>query len=415
MTWRIRRAMREFIHRHIWRRLPRGLRRAGLHYATLALAPRPTSSAGLQPPYFVCGPLTMATGIGEGARLCHDALLACGLDARGVDLPLSHLDANGPVSHPFKDGRGHEGPGTVIIHVNAPHMALALMKLGTRFIHGKHIVGAWAWELPVAPDSWKTGFDFVHEVWASSVFTAEALRPLAGHVPVKAVGYPAALHRTHPLPHQPERNGTFRVLTMFDMSSSFTRKNGLGAVAAFRGAFGTDTGAELVIKTARTSHFPQGLQALQEAATGLNLRLIDGDLSSDEISALYAQADVILSLHRAEGFGLLAAEGMLHGKPVIATDFSATREFLDATTGFPVPWVPVAATDPQGVYGVPGAVWADPDIAAAAAVLVQLKHDPALRQRIGDAAARRARERFSATAYCHSAGLIAAAGAPAPP
>jgi Glycosyl transferases group 1 len=408
--------MRAFLHRYIWRRLPRGLRRAGLAHASAALAPRPGAGTSLQAPFFICGPFTMATGIGEGSRLCHDALQACGLEVMAIDLPLSHLDGGGPISHPSRDGSGHEGPGTVIIHVNAPHMALALTKLGRRFLRGKHIVGAWAWELPLAPASWRGGVRFVHEIWASSAYTAEALRPIVGTVPVKAVGYPAALRAITPKPEMPrqemkqktgqETGQPFRVLTMFDMSSSFARKNGLGAVEAFRRAFGDTHTAELVIKTARTSHFPGGFAALQQAAAGLNVRIIDADLPRAGIDALFAECDAVLSLHRAEGFGLLVAEGMLAGKPVIATGFSGPAELMDRETGFLTGFSLVPAADPQGVYDVPGAVWAEPDLQEAAETLQRLKDDPALARAIGIAAAHRAREQLSPERYCRSAGLI---------
>ena len=82
-----------------------------------------------------------------------------------------------------------------------------------------------------------------------------------------------------------------------------------------------------------------------------------------------AACDVVLSLHRSEGFGLVPAEAMLLGKPVVATDWSGTTEFLDADCAALVPAKMVPARDPRGVFEAPGAVWAEPDGDAAAAWL----------------------------------------------
>ena len=51
------------------------------------------------------------------------------------------------------------------------------------------------------------------------------------------------------------------------------------------------------------------------------------ELSNDEISALHHCADVYMSLHRSEGFGLNIYESLLLGKAVVATDYSANAEF----------------------------------------------------------------------------------------
>ena len=105
-------------------------------------------------------------------------------------------------------------------------------------------------------------------------------------------------------------------------------------------------------------------------------------------------SDIVLSLHRSEGFGLVPAEAMLLEKPVVATAWSATEEFLDAACAMMVPARLVPARDPRGVFEAPGAVWADPDIEAAAAALRTLASDPDLRRRLGAAARMAALQRF---------------------
>jgi len=96
----------------------------------------------------------------------------------------------------------------------------------------------------------------------------------------------------------------------------------------------------------------------------------------------------VLSLHRSEGFGLVPAEAMALGKPVIATDWSGTTDFLDDSCAIPVPYQLVPARDPRGVFEAPGAVWAQADVGAAAEALRRLHAEPGLRARLGDSARR---------------------------
>jgi len=52
---------------------------------------------------------------------------------------------------------------------------------------------------------------------------------------------------------------------------------------------------------------------------------------------------------------------------------------LDADSAALVPYALVPARDPRGVLEVPGAVWAEPDVGAAAEALRRLADDPAAR------------------------------------
>ncbi len=125
--------------------------------------------------------------------------------------------------------------------------------------------------------------------------------------------------------------------------------------------------------------------------------------------AMMAASDIVLSLHRSEGFGLVPAEAMLLGKPVVATAWSGTEDFLDDAWSCRVPFRMVPALDPRGVFHAPGATWAEPDVAAAAEALCRLADDPALRRRMGDAARVAAQERFGT---CPLAEALAGLAAP---
>jgi glycosyltransferase involved in cell wall biosynthesis len=383
--------------RKLWSLLPRGPRR-WLFVTASAIGLRPLPDPGVaRPPVTVAGVFRSASGLGESARLNLAALRDAGIACHGADLShtlLGSLDLDGT---PFPAASA--GPGTLILHVSGPFVPYALRMLGTSMTADKHIIGVWHWELPRLPAEWRAGCAYVHEVWAPSQFVADAVRQeFHGRVRVipHAVTIPDGLD---PAPWRAQVGERFLAVTHFNMASGFERKNPLAAVAAFRRAFGDDSGVCLIIKMLNAQVWPQGERRLRAAiGDASNIRIVTQVMARHEVFSLLAAADVVLSLHRAEGFGLLAAEAMLLGKPVIATDWSATTDFVTPQNACPVSYQLIPARDPQGHYHYPDQCWAEPDCDDAARWLRLLRDDPKLRQFLGDQAKADA-SHFSTQAY----------------
>ena len=160
------------------------------------------------------------------------------------------------------------------------------------------------------------------------------------------------------------------------------------AVAAFRKAFGEDLSARLIVKTSNGEAFPTGISVIRDAiGSAHNIVLINRTMSADEIEALYRESDVVISLHRSEGFGLTLAEAMLRGLPVVATNWSGNVDFVNAENGMPIPYRLIVAEDPQGTYHHPSMMWADANVESAAEVLRRLRCDPKLARTLGEAGA----------------------------
>jgi glycosyltransferase involved in cell wall biosynthesis len=311
--------MMRVAHRLVWQNLPQQVRRAALFKVSARLAPLPGNVSRATAPLIVAGVLRSSSGLGESARLCHDALKAAGFPVFGYDLTQTLMQTSDEPGFGFTDAGTLMGPGTLILHVNAPFLPLAMLRLGRRRLQEKRIIGYWHWELPQVPPEWRYGVRFVHEIWVPSRFVAEAVRPIAGGRPIRVIPHPVTVGQGKCETKQRTLDRPFTVLTMFNMASSFARKNPCAAITAFRIAFGDNPGMQLVVKVSNGMAFPDGLRQLVAAQQRFaNVVLIQETMTPAGLKALYAAADAVLSLHRAEGFGLTLAEAMLHGLPVVA-------------------------------------------------------------------------------------------------
>lgn len=364
--------------RRVWHALPRDLRREVLFSVTSWLAPRITrpEPAG-QGSLTVAGYFGAASGLGSATRRLYGGLCAAGFDPTQTDLtgPLRQGPWGAPIAVPT-------GPGTLLVHVNGPMLPWALLAIGRRAVANKRVIAVWNWELPVLPSDWERGLQACHHIWAPSRFTAQACARPDGP-PVTVVPYPLSPPRPSALRRAdfglPE--DAFIVLQVFDAASSLARKNPLAAIAAHRAAFGNSPDHLLVLKTHNATKAGKAwTEVVAAAAAAPNVLLIDQQLRRDDLSALMAAADVIVSLHRAEGYGLVIAEAMALGKPVVATGWSGNADFMVGSGSYPVPWRLVPARDPQATYDLPQMEWAEPDIAAAAAMLQAIAIEPSRRR-----------------------------------
>jgi glycosyltransferase involved in cell wall biosynthesis len=117
-------------------------------------------------------------------------------------------------------------------------------------------------------------------------------------------------------------------LAIMDIRSCPERKNPWAHVRAWKAAFGDDPACVLVMKLRVGKRTRVVLKELAEVAHGAkNILFVTEELSEDEIAGLHHAANLYLSLHRAEGFGLNIFESLLIGRVVVATDWSACAEY----------------------------------------------------------------------------------------
>ncbi len=324
----------------------------------------------------VAGELDQTTGMGEAARRYQAGCETLGMLRGAVTLR---------VGGGF-DAARLPADAALLLAVNAPTIPLMLARAPRGLLRGRRVIGAWAWELPVPAREWGVGKNYVNEVWACSAFAAGAFESLLpGRV--RVVPYPLALVARPQVAGSRADFGLPEDVTavIFSLGSSFTRKNPLAAVAAFGQAFGNRADQVLVVKISGEAAFPAEAAAVRAAASAANnIMVFSGSWAPERIEALLAVTDIVLSLHRSEGFGLVPAQAMLLGIPVVATGWSGNMQFMDEQSAALAGYKLIAMTDPTGVYGnIPGAVWAEPDIGHAAELLRRLGDDPAWRAELG--------------------------------
>ena len=344
------------------------------------------------------GSWAATTGLTEAARRCVGGLL----DA-GVEVAIEDFDYGAPRDpRRFTDrlralprGRPHD-VDLWFLNVNEfPLVTDVYLRPRAR---PRRVVVYWHWEQVSVSPELRDQFERVDEIWVSSSFVAETFRRCTTRpiqvVPcvVEPVANPALARADFGLPEE-----ACLFFFHFDVASTVARKNPFGVIEAYRRAFTPDERAgrvQLVMKTINLGRHREAQRALLAAVGSVGGTVIDADLSAEDVSALTAQCDVYVSLHRAEGFGLGLAEAMYFGKPVIGTAYSGNMDFMTVANSCPIGYR-MARVDPgelrfnrltEKVYR-PGELWADADLDEAARRMRQLYESEALRRRLGTAAA----------------------------
>lgn len=338
----------------------------------------------------VGGFLGTASGLGQSARWMLHFFKTAGLPAYGANFSkLSVIEENfegGPLWPP------QAAPsGIIILHMNPSLFPLGAYKsLGKARLLPRYIVGYWAWELDVAPPRWRRALDALDEIWVPSHFVASGLKKLAPEKTIRVMPclVDVTSYPTKPaIDPLPQCAGRTIVFFMYDVGSTHARKNPCGVIEAFKKAATENPEACLVLKINNSHLWPQSAEMVHRVAEGAsNIIILEEKFSAAMMKNLLARIDIAISLHRSEGFGLLMAEAMAAAKPVIATGWSGNMDFMDASCAVLIDYKLVKTEDPQHLYDKYGTEWAEPDIDHAARELRRLLHDPAERQRLGNAA-----------------------------
>ena len=320
------------------------------------------------------GPWNYDNGLGAASRGMIAAIRRTGvlLNLHPVKRPF-HVHK--PLSPPV-DIVDFEGPADIaIVHLNPDSWHLLTDEQHAMIAMAGRRIGYWVWEMGHIPPAWRRNFGAVDRIWAPSRYCAE-LFAAQGEAPVDIVPHvvpvpdPPVFDRAAALARHGLPADRRVILYIFDGSSYLVRKNPAALVRAFSASGLVARGWSLVLKTKHLHDRPEegeAFRALAEAVAGVVL--IDRAMATDELAELTALADLYASPHCSEGFGLTIAEAMAAGKPVIATDFGGSRDFVDSSVGWPVKAHAWQLEQDFGHY-TEGGEWARIDEPALAATLI---------------------------------------------
>jgi glycosyltransferase involved in cell wall biosynthesis len=322
------------------------------------------------------GFLNAELGLGSAAR---GSVLA--LDSAQVPVNLINIELPGSIeletSLPGLQQPAGMDYGINLIHTNPPEYLLLWKRLDKTLLTRGYNIGVWFWELPDLPDEWKKNFPILDEVWVATRFIQETVQK-SSSIPV--IKIPPCIHvDLDPTLQRSDfnlPNGAFLFLNAYDTHSISERKNPLASIRAFKEAFpAQEASVGFVIKVSNAIDDSNTIDQIKNELLGHpNCHLIEDSYPRTRFNTLINLVDVYVSLHRSEGFGLIPAEAMFLGKPVIATNWSGNTDFMTPENSCCVDFklVPVK---PGLLHYKPGHLWADADVSHAAHWMKKLASD----------------------------------------
>jgi glycosyltransferase involved in cell wall biosynthesis len=235
-----------------------------------------------------------------------------------------------------------EIPSHQIIHLTPEHFPVLCNPKAQN-------IGMTVWETNKLPFEWKNHLNKLDKVivpcqWNADVFTEAKIKP-----PVFKLPHISQFHGEH---SSFEMDGIPKdSFVFFNVSVWENRKNLNELLEAYFKAFSGNKDVILILKTSKRDESGPFIkfgnyQKHIKTRTRLNLLrlkykafspkvlLINKEVSTEYMKALYSRADAYVSLAHAEGWGMGLYECAWYGKPVIATNYSGYLDFLKSDNSY---------------------------------------------------------------------------------
>jgi glycosyltransferase involved in cell wall biosynthesis len=314
-----------------------------------------------------------------------------------IPIDVGFVGGQVPVIHDLSESCPF--PVTVIC-ANADQIPVLMNQPQWEDVKHTYKVGVWYWELEEFPEEFARNAQFLDELWVGSEFVRAAIRKKVSSIPISVIPpvvelpAPTSLGRGH----FGFSENDFLIFAAMDCLSLVNRKNPQGVYDVFNKmkAATQATDLKLCIKLSNVEHADVDslVARLQDDP---DVILLDEDLERSEYSQLVRSVDMVVSLHRSEGFGLVPAEAMSVGKCVVATAYGGNTDYMNKSNSLPIDY----KITPVGMGSLPypaDAHWAEPDLDDAVRKMVSAYESPELRNKLGLAAAKDISELCSPTA-----------------
>jgi glycosyltransferase involved in cell wall biosynthesis len=235
------------------------------------------------------------------------------------------------------------------------------------------------------PARWVAASADFERLWVPSAFNFHSFRDAgvdAESIDIVPIGIDAPRYASgHPNLVLPNRR-RFAFLSVFDWNE---RKGPDVLLRAWAAAFGPDDDVVLYLRTGTSTVGAEGGPEELARQLGLDparmapIEILGDDLPADRYEALFRSVDAFVLTSRGEAFCIPLLEAMAAGVPTIGTSAGGSTDFLDETTGFPIPArsVAVAPSLARRVRFYADQRWADPSVEATAAAMRRVVDDPA--------------------------------------
>ena len=356
-------------------------------FAGRRLAPEDLAGAARGVNFF--GPLALANGAGAAARArsmrCAARVEADAYDISGFVRPGGGFDlvAGDDLRFAFN-----------LIFLNPDQVLPFVARYGTDIFDRRASVGFWTWELPTPRPEWRAalgGFDLIvaPSAWCAEAFateTAGAIATVPYVVDRAALCAARDAYRGHPAIDRliaARTAGRWIVLLVVDDAADAARK-GVDVFEAIAAAFEQrfPGRALFVLKTQARGHLDA-----RRPETG-PVMVIDDRLDLPDLCKLRSIADAFVSPHRAEGFGADIFSSIALGVPAFCSRHAGGADLLGEDYPYFLRGRLAEVGADRGAYRR-GAVWFEPDPAAAVEALARFFDAPQAGREAFDATAAR--------------------------
>jgi hypothetical protein len=209
----------------------------------------------------------------------------------------------------------------VVLH-HEPHNYAAIYGKNP-LLSRRYVISVSVWEASELPEAYKRSLAYVQEVWTCSQYCYNVFRNY--HPNVVYIPYVVDRDITcseadrdfvrSAIKHQPHCVYYLNITKAWDK-----RKNLGGLLRTFHNHARAMPNARLIVKLQQSDPGPWHSDD--------KVTVLSGPFTNGQINALYELADVYVSPHHGEGWGLTLSDAILFGKPTLATGYSGNLEFM---------------------------------------------------------------------------------------
>jgi glycosyltransferase involved in cell wall biosynthesis len=289
---------------------------------------------------------------------------------------------------------------TVIIHAVPEYIPYFVSKEPE-----KRWIAYSAWETNIIPAHWPKLFEPCQAILVPSNFSKEAFLRRGVSCPIHVIPHIATEQKLSTIELFPDLSP--ECFVFYTIAEWIPRKACNLTIQAYLKAFTAADNCMLIVKTGKYDQaYSRWLKLFQTVRRQISqmrsryrhpakIKIMDQNLSKEEINALHGRGNCFVSLTRGEGWGLGAFEAAKVGNPVVITGHGGQTEYLPKNYSELVNYslVHVKSNARWSSYEA-DQVWAEPEVEHAASLLRDLATNPVKAKKIGALLKNRIRKHY---------------------